>query len=189
MLGTLAESSRHRADLMDRSTHWDAVATSRTPDFFVNGGKPTLVLGIVHCSVNGLTGEVVLHEVRIETGKTVITASGAVQGSPKLTNLDIQVVRGQAQDVLRPFLKDSPPVAGPVWLRAHAYVGPTGQDIGFLQRLKVDGVFDVPAERLTDKDSEKSLSDFSERIAQGHTSDKDSAFRPKKTHRPMPFLP
>jgi hypothetical protein len=151
----------------------DAVATSDTPDFSVNDGKPTLVRGDVHCSVNGLTGEVVLHEVRLQTGKTTIMASGAVQGSPKLTNLDIYVLRGRAQDVLQPFLKDTPPVTGPVWLRAHALVGATGKDIGFLQRLKVDGVFDVPAERLTNKENEKSMSDFSDR-AQGHKSDQNA---------------
>ena len=145
----------------------EAVATSETPDFAVEVGKPTLVKGNIRCAVNGLTGEVVFHEVRVESGKSVISATGGIQGSPKITNLDIQVSGGRAEDVLRPFIHGEVPITGSVWLKAHAYVAPTGKDLSFLKRLKVQGVFDVPSERLTDREKQKSLSDFSER-AQDH---------------------
>jgi AsmA-like C-terminal region len=57
------------------------------------------------------------------------------------------------------------PITGSVWLKSHAYVGPPGD--GFMERLRMTGVLNVPAERLSDRDDEKSLSAFSER-AQGN---------------------
>jgi hypothetical protein len=61
-----------------------------------------------------------------------------------------------------------------VWLHGHAYVGPAGNGAGFLQRLRVDGVFNVPAERILDKQTQKSLSEFSRR-AQGEKTDNANA--------------
>jgi hypothetical protein len=95
-----------------------------------------------------------------------------VQGSPqqdssgKASNFDIDVQAGRAEDVLRPFINHDVPITGSVWLRSHAYLAPTGEGGGFLHRLRVDGTFNVPAERVSDRDTEKSLSDFSQR-AQG----------------------
>ena len=86
---------------------------------------------------------------------------GSVAGSPKVANIDFNVAKGRAQDLLRLFVQAGAPIAGPVWLHGHAYVGPVAKGTGFLQRLRVNGAFDVPAERVTDQETEKSLSAFS----------------------------
>lgn len=62
---------------------------------------------------------------------------------------------------MRSFMHDEVPIDGPVWLKVHAYLGPPGN--GFVQRMRLTGKFDVPAERITDTDTEKSLSAFSQR--------------------------
>jgi hypothetical protein len=67
---------------------------------------------------------------------------------------------------MRPFIQNDVPITGSVWLRSHAYLAPTGEGGGFLHRLHVKGTFNVPAERVSDRDTEKSLSAFSQR-AQG----------------------
>jgi AsmA-like C-terminal region len=157
MRGTLQSSGQFRGPL----GAIEATASSDTPDFAVGHGKPTPMHGEVECTVDGVTGEVVLHQVRMQSGETTILASGGIVGSPKITNIDVSVTNGRTQDVLRPFVHDRVPITGPVWLHAHAYIGPTGA--GFLQRLYVRGAFDVPAERATDRAMEKSLSDFSKR--------------------------
>ena len=141
-------------------------AGTKTPDFSVDGGKPTPVNGDVSANVNGLTGEVVFHQIRAETGKTVVTAVGAVQGSPKETNLDVEITNGRAQDVMRPFMEREVPVTGAVWLKCHAFLARSSAGQGFLQRLHVDGTFEIPKEILTNKNKEKNLTDFSKR-AQG----------------------
>lgn len=157
--GTLQSSGQFRGTLGTI----EATASSETPDFAVGHGIATPVHGEVQCTVNGLTGEVVLHHVMARSGKTIIVASGGIVGSPKITNIDVAVMNGRTQDVLRPFVHSRVPIAGPVWLRAHAYVAPSSPGTGFLERLDVRGSFDVPAERATAEATEKSLSDFSRR--------------------------
>ena len=142
-------------------------AQTKTPAFSVDGGKATPIDGQVSATVNGLNGEVLFHQIQAETGKTLLTAVGAVQGSPKQTNLDIEISEGRAQDVMRPFMERAVPITGAVRLKCHVWLAPSGSGQGFLQRLHVDGFFDVPNEIVTDKNKEKSLTDFSKR-AQGH---------------------
>ena len=157
--GTLSSTGRFTGALGSLETS----ATSKTPDFAVDGGKPTPVSGDIQCNVNGVTGEVVIHTVTVRSGETTVTARGAIQGSPKTTNLDFVLENGRAQDAMRPFMQRTVPITGRVRLRGHAYVAPVQQGVGFLQRLKVDGVFAVPAERITNRDTEKSLTEFSQR--------------------------
>jgi hypothetical protein len=154
----------------------EAKADSITPNFTVDGGTATRVLGSIQCTVNGTNGDVAMHDIELRTGATTIRAIGAVQGSPKATNIDIDVKGGRAEDVMQPFIHDEVPIAGSVWLHSHAYLEPDHHGGGFLHRLHVNGVFDVPAERVTNQKTEKSLTDFSHR-AQGK-KDSDSGEKP-----------
>jgi hypothetical protein len=151
----------------------EASVTSQTGDFRVSDGRPTPINADAICDINGLTGEVVVQSVVVRSGKTTVIAKGAVQGAPKVTNFDFDVVNGRAQDVMRPFVHGEVPITGAVWLHGHAYVAPTQRGVGFLERLRVDGTFDVPGERLTDQTIEQKLSAFSER-ALGQKSDSNS---------------
>jgi hypothetical protein len=157
--GTLSSSGRFSGPL--RAIQADA--TSDTPDFAVDDGQPTNVQGTIHCIVNGLTGDVFMPQIEVKSDRTTVHASGEVAGSPKTANLDIAIQRGRAEDVLRPFLHRQVPIVGPVALHGHAYVGPSGRGIPFLQRLRVNGVFDVPSERLADAKTEQTLTAFSQR--------------------------
>ena len=55
-------------------------------------------------------------------------------------------------------------------MHAHAYLAPSSVG-GFFHRLKVDGRFETPAERVTDPATEKSLTDFSKRAQDDPPSD------------------
>ena len=143
-----------------------ATADTDTPDFRVDDGKPTPISGPIDCTVNGLNGDVVYHSMEARTGSTTLHASGRTEGGGgKTTDLDLQITKGRAEDVLRPFLRKAVPIAGPVALHAHAHLMPSKGE-GFLERLQVDGAFEVPRETVTESKTEKSLSAFSER-AQG----------------------
>ena len=136
-------------------------AAFTTPDFAVERGRPTLVIGTIRCAINGDNGDLKIHSIDLKTGKTSIQAQGEIAGSPKITNLDVAVTEGRVEDVMRPFLRNPVPITGPVRLKSHAYVGPSGHP--FLHRLRIDGAFDIPKERISDPKTEKSLSDFSAR--------------------------
>ena len=159
----------------------EAQADSLTPDFSVDGGKPTHVAGSVQCTVNGTNGDVAFHEIEAQTGATTVHAIGTVQGSPKSTNLDIDVRGGRAEDVMRPFISSEVPITGSVWLRSHAYLEPRGEG-GFLHRLHITGVFDVPSERVTDRETEKNLTDFSHRAQGKKDSERDDHEQPARTN-------
>jgi hypothetical protein len=160
-----------------------AEATSSTPNFAVDGGQPTLVTGLVRCTVNTLNGDTLFHSIEARVGRTVLFANGATVGSPeKTTNLNIVVKGGRVEDVMRPFMHQDVPITGPVSLHAHASLAPSSEG-RFFHRLRVVGAFDVPAERATDSNTEKSLTDFSYRAQDKKEPDapKDSSQRESAT--------
>jgi hypothetical protein len=170
--GDFTFSSVHLHDVgdtngtLDSSGHFEgalgaieANASTKTPDFAVKKGKPTLVFGTIQCTVDGTNGDLKIHSIVAKIGATTIHAEGQISGSPKITNLDLVVMHGRAEDVLRPFIHKDVPIVGPVWLKSHAYLGPTGD--GFLHRLRVDGTFVAPEERVSNRKTEQSLSEFS----------------------------
>lgn len=158
--GTLSSAGRFSGTL----AAIEASATSNTPDFAVEDGKPTPIAGSVQCTINGLNGNVVFHGIEAKTGATTAQVQGVVAGSPKVTELDFSITGGRVQDMLRPFLRDQVPVTGAAWLHGHAHLDPEENGLRFLQRLRVDGTFDVPAERLTNRADEQTLSAFSQRV-------------------------
>src|SRR5262249_17368815 len=147
----------------------EAMGAAETRDFAISDGKPTALSGNIHCTVNALTGDVVIHDVEVRSGATIAKASGGIVGSPKITNLDF-TARGRAEDTWRPFVHGTVPIAGPVSVNGHASVGPSKKGFGFLERLRVDGAFDVPAEIATDPSTEKRVTEVSQR-AQTHNGD------------------
>jgi hypothetical protein len=154
-----------------------ADASSDTPDFAVDDGMPTPIRGSIHCIVNGLNGDVTMQRVEVTTGRTIVRASGQVAGSPKLTNLDIYVEKGRAEELLRPFVHHKIPIVGPASLHSHAFIAASGPP--FLERLHLESRFVAPAEKPTDRETEKGLSDFSRR-------EKQNADGPKGTPDPPP---
>ena len=149
--------------------------TASTPDLAVADGQPVPLNGSLQCTVNALNGNIVFHTIEVQTGRSTVKAAGAVTGpanAPKTTDLDLTATKARAQDLLRPFLHDEPPVAGPVALKGHAHIAAQPDEIAFLKRLTMDGGFILPKDRVTDPAKENSLTNFSER-AQGLKQPKD----------------
>lgn len=155
--GTLASTGRFSGPL----SAIQASGVSDTPDFAVDHGQPTFVRGNIQCTVNGTNGDVIFNSVEATSGRTTIHAQGQVAGSPKITTLDLAMDYGHAEDVLRPFMHQNVPVTGAASLHSHAWVGPTGKP--FLERLRLDGRFDLPAAAVTNPEIEHGLSAFSTR--------------------------
>ncbi len=136
-------------------------ANTQTQNFAVTDGKPTPVEATMRATLYGEHGDLDIHAIDVKIRETNIHAVGSIKGEPKLTNFDIVVERGRAEDVMQPFVHDDVPITGPVWLQSHAYVGPPGD--GFMERLRMMGTLNVPAEKIADQQAEKNLSAFSER--------------------------
>ncbi len=135
--------------------------SAESKNFAVDNGKPTPLSATMQSNLSGDNGDMEVHAIDVKIRETNIHVVGSIKGAPKLTNFDISVDHGRAQDIMEPFVHSDVPITGPVWLKSHAYVGPPGN--GFMERLRVTGTFEVPKEKLTDKEAEKNLSAFSER--------------------------
>jgi hypothetical protein len=166
-----------KGDFSGTLTAIEAHVTGSAPDFSVSDGRRVAISGWAQCTVNGLNADVILHQVNVKTGETTVQAGGSVMGWPKVTDLQLTVTKGRPQDLLHPFLSDPSPISGQVWMKAHAHVAPDGKGITFLQRLTMDGSFDVPKERVTRSDLEKTLTQFSQR-AQGEKQSDDAGSDP-----------
>lgn len=136
-------------------------ANGETKDFAVKDGRPTPVVGTMSCTLHAENADMTIHAIALHIGHSIVQAEGTIKGSPKATNLDIRVDHGRVEDVMRPFIHREVPITGPVSLKSHAYLGPPGN--GFVARLRMNGSFFIPAEKVTDKKVEKDLSDFSRR--------------------------
>ena len=165
-LGNISGTLSSKGHFQGTLASIDANATENTPDFAVGGGQPTQFAASIHCSINGLNGDVVIDGIEAKTGATTIHVQGGVVGSPKAIDVAIDVQGGRMQDMMRPFTHEKVPIAGLVWLRSHAHLAPAKNGSKFLQRLSVDGALNAPTERLTDHATEQKLSAFSQR-AQG----------------------
>ena len=141
-------------------------ASAESQNFAVDDGKLTPLSATMQSTLSGDNGDLEIQSIDVKIRETDIHAVGSIKGSPKLTNFDISVANGRTQDVMQPFVKNDVPIIGSVWLKTHAYVGPPGD--GFMERMRLSGSFDVPAEKLTDKETEKNLSAFSERARGDH---------------------
>jgi hypothetical protein len=130
--------------------------TAETKNFAVDDGKAT-----------PFSATMDIQAIDVKIRSTTIHATGSIKGAPKLTNFDITMERGRAEDVMQPFVHDEVPISGPVWLKSHAYVGPPGD--GFMEKLRVTGELKVPAEKLSDRNAEKNLSAFSDRVLGNRT--------------------
>ncbi len=172
-IGDIGGSLSSEGSFQGTLSRFQAEASTFTPDFTVDGGQPTPVTTSAHCIISALSGDVLLDAIDAKFESTAVRFQGGVTGSPKTIDVDIDVSAGRAQDVLRPFLHVDSPIAGIVWLRSHAHVDPAGHGVHFLDRLHVVGSFLVPAERLTNRKTEKELSAFSNRAQKSPPSKGD----------------
>jgi hypothetical protein len=151
-----------------------AGATATAPDFAVGRGRLTPIAVSVHGTINGLNADVVLDNIEMKMGATTVEVKGRVvslkKNAPKTADFDIGVRDGRVEDLLGPFLHNKVPVTGEIWLHSHAHLVPSEPGAGFLHQLTLEGIFDIPAQQITNRTEEKSLSKFSER-AQGKTAD------------------
>jgi len=141
--------------------------TAETKNFAVDDGKATPFSATMQSRLYGSNGDMDIQAIDVKIRSTTIHATGSIKGAPKLTNFDITMERGRAEDVMQPFVHDEVPISGPVWLKSHAYVGPPGD--GFMEKLRVTGELKVPAEKLSDRNAEKNLSAFSDRVLGNRT--------------------
>ncbi len=143
--------------------------TTDTPDFMVtSAGNPVDLKTEFSATVDGTSGDTLLHPVIATFGGTTVKTEGGVTGKPgekgKTVRLNAVVQNGYLADVLKLGVKKRPPMTGRISFRSLIEIPPGDRDI--MQKLHLDGRFDIEAGKFTSAETQKKISGLSER-AQG----------------------
>lgn len=161
--GTLSSTGEFQGTLGEL----DAAGNTDLPNLTVRGeGRAVEVKSHFEAKVNGTNGDVRLTRVNAMLQKTRIQAQASILGMPgvpgKITTVDLFSSAGLVQDILRPFVQAAdPPMSGPISFRAHVMF-PSGAS-PFLKRVRLAGDFTIHHGRFSEKDTQKSVDDLSQR--------------------------
>lgn len=155
--GVAVSSGKFFGPLADISIHGDI----EIPDFRLKRGNTIHLAASYRATVNAISGDITLNSVTSHLDKTTIATEGDVSGKPKLASLDFAVEDGRIQDLLRPFVSETPPMSGVVSLRARAVL--PSSDEAFLKRLRMEGDFGIGGGHFSSSEKQHAVDAFSER--------------------------
>jgi uncharacterized protein involved in outer membrane biogenesis len=144
-----------------------------TPDFKLDNGSETVHLTTTfHAIVDGTNGNTYLQPVKAHFLNSDVVTTGEVTGTPgqkgKTLLLDVNIQRARVQDVLALAVKSEPALTGA--LRTNAKVQlPPGKEV-VLQRLKIEGNFQLSGAHFTNDTVKKVVLEISRR-GQGRPGD------------------
>ncbi len=115
--------------------------------------------------VNGIKGDVAIRSAGAHFLRTTLQAHGSVTGKPgKTVSLDFDSAQAHVEDLLHMFAKANPPsLDGNITLRAHVVLPPTHEP--FLQRVRLDGDFSIPAAEFTNATTQQKVDGLSARAS------------------------
>ena len=137
------------------------------PDFRLDvGGSPVPLKTEFRTVVDGTNGNTYLKQVNAMLGETAIEAVGAIESRPgvkgRFVDLDVKIVNGRIQDVLRLAVKSEKPVMlGFIALQAKLLLPPGEPKV--IDRLDLDGRFVMENASFTDAGVQDQLAMFSRR--------------------------
>jgi hypothetical protein len=140
---------------------------TRTPNFSVDvSGKSVPLQTKFEAVVDGTDGDTYLNAVSASFLKTSLTARGAIVGAEgikgRTVKLHVKIDDGRVEDVLRLGVKgDGPVMTGRLALHADLDLPAGPQDV--MDRLKLEGQFDVAGASFNNPTVQAKLSDLSER--------------------------
>lgn len=140
--------------------------TTHTPDFRVNvSANPVPLDTRFEAVVDGTDGDTYLNRVDATFLKTPVIARGAIVGPEGVRghaiNLSVKIDGGRMEDVLRLGVKGNPAMTGTLAVQADMNLPAGPRDV--IDRLRLDGTFQVKDARFTNPEIQAKLSDLSER--------------------------
>ena len=172
--GTLTSSGRFDGVL-------ERIAVSgetRTPDFTVDrAAQPVDLKTRFEAVVDGTSGDTWLTPVDAAFLKTTLSAKGAVvraqEVKGRIVSLEVTIPNGRIEDLLKFAIKSAtPPLTGAVAMTTTFLLPPGEEDV--IERLRLEGRFDLARARFTNFDVQKRI-DMLSRRGRGDTDDSDGA--------------
>lgn len=152
-----------------------------TPDFSVDtANHPVMLKTEFNATVDGTNGDTLLHPVIAHFLNTTLICNGAIvkpenKKQGKEIKLEVASQTGRIEDLLRLVAKPGKPLlTGSINLKTKFDLPPRDDtDTKVLDRLNLDGNFNIPNAKFSDPKVEDKIHDFSER-AQGHPKDDET---------------
>jgi hypothetical protein len=140
--------------------------TTDTPDFQIDTGSPVPLKTTFDATVDGTNGNTYLTRVDAVIAGTPLTARGAIAGvegrKGREIRLDVTIPGGRIEDVLRLAIRtDKPPLLGGLTMEAKLLIPPGPEDV--VDKLQLEGTFEIDEGRFTDLDVQKKLLGLSRR--------------------------
>jgi hypothetical protein len=142
---------------------------TETPKFEVTRSHHAVALKAkFSASVDGMSGDTILHTIDGGFLKTPVHLEGSVTGKPgqpgKTTSLNLNVRNGRIDDVLWLFVRESKaPMEGATNIRAHV-VWPSGHQ-PFLKRVVLQGDFEIEHAQWTKPERQMSVNMLSKKAS------------------------
>ena len=161
--GTLSSEGDYKGQL----NNIDVTGTTDTPNFVVKtGDHPVDLKTKFHAVVDGTNGNTYLQPVEASFLQSTLVCSGSVEGHPgtkgKFITLDIVMDRGRIEDLLRLAVKGKEPVMrGASILKTKFLLSPGDADV--MERLQLDGTFEVKSGRFTGEGIQGKIAELSAR--------------------------
>lgn len=152
----------------------DVSGETTTPDFsLAYAGNRVPLATTFKAVVDGTDGDTYLKAVDADLDGTAIFASGAVVGTPgvkgRTVKLHVKIEDGRIEDLLRLAVKsDTPILTGNVALHTDFLLPPGRPDV--VERLRLDGEFDLSAAKFSNPGVRRKLAGMSAR-ASGRDAD------------------
>src|SRR5262245_7896715 len=161
--GTLSSSGSFTGSLGWIDVHGE----TETPNFVIDvGGHPFPLHTKYHSIVDGTNGDTRLERIDANFLKSSLVAKGAVLDGPpgkgRTVSLDIDMTKARLEDVMLMAVRTAkPPMIGGLKLTTKFLLPPGESDV--VDRLRLDGRFEISAARFTNDDVQRRIVELSRR--------------------------
>ena len=146
------------------------------PDFQAGDSNAVRLDAAYRLIVSGTTTDVEIQDAQVRTGRSLVTATGSIAGSPKKVVLTIATVNSRVEDLLTVVEQGVPSVIGKVSFKADVDFGDTPGK--FLQRLALKGQVSLDQIRFVRDSTQQSMDALSAR------EQADTSIKPKSDPQP-----
>jgi hypothetical protein len=140
----------------------EVVGKASISDFRSGSAQPVQIDAGYHLAVNATSGDVEIHNAKVRSGGSVISAGGSVAGSPKRLSITIATNDSPVGDLLKMVQRQSPSVAGTATFKAAVEVGSGPGE--FLQRINLKGQISLAHIRFNRPETQHAMDAFSYRV-------------------------
>jgi hypothetical protein len=145
----------------------DVHGETQTPNFVIDvGGHPFPLHTKYHSIVDGTNGDTRLERIDADFLKSSLVAKGAVLDGPpgkgRTVTLDVDMTKARLEDVMLMAVRAAkPPMTGGLKLSTKFLLPPGESDV--VDRLRLDGRFEISAAKFTNDDVQRKIVELSRR--------------------------